>query len=316
MTTALPKIAVTGATGFIGGHLVRALEARGAHITALVRPGFSGSIGNADLVEGRLRNRDALGDLCAGADAVVHLAGLTKARTLNDFRAVNAIGAGEMANVAAESGCRLFVQGSTLAAREPQLSDYAATKRGGEDAVLANAGAMRVCIVRIPAVFGPDDPATKPFFDTMRAGWLPAPGGETGRSGKISLIFVTDLANFLAETALSADPPELVSPAGILDTRWADMADAAGDALGKPVRLLPIPPFFLHIAGAAAEVFSKLTGRPGHLNRGKVREMLHMDWSADAQVSRALTLSRAMALAFGVDADARKGQTPAGSGVG
>jgi uncharacterized protein YbjT (DUF2867 family) len=116
------KIAVTGATGFVGSHLVAALAARGWTLRLLVRrwsplPPLAGV--EAEIVWGGLDDENALRQLVAGVDAVVHAAGLIKARRPQDFTAVNRDGTARLAALAPETP---FVLLSSLAAREPELS--------------------------------------------------------------------------------------------------------------------------------------------------------------------------------------------------
>ncbi len=306
------RIAITGSTGFIGGWLLRELSRRGASLTAMVRSGYQPGAevpSGVDWVEGRLGQSDAEARLVAGADAVVHLAGLTKARSRDDFFAVNADGARSLARAAHEAGCDRFVLASSLAAKQPDLSDYAASKRAGEEAVAGVlSGRLTYTIVRIPAVFGPDDPATRPLLDIMRSGWLPAPGGAAGRDGKFSLIFVTDLARALADVIFNGISEDIYAPYGERVVTWRSLADAAGEALERPVRVIRIPTTMLKMFGAAADLGSKLTAQASVFGSGKVREMLHTDWTGDHEVAGSMKISRALRMAFGVDASALNGQ--------
>jgi nucleoside-diphosphate-sugar epimerase len=152
---------MTGATGFVGGHALRELLARGHDVRVLVRSKarladeFSGRV---KLVSGGLDDAAAIEELVTGADAVLHLAGVIKAVNRQAFMAVNADGAGRLAQAAQRAGVRRFVLVSSLAARERAISHYAASKAAGEDKVTdayAGAATGEVVILRPPAVYGP-----------------------------------------------------------------------------------------------------------------------------------------------------------------
>ena len=165
-----PKIiAITGATGFVGLHLVPHLLAQGYHVRALVRsprkiPEDWKNNKLFQMVKGDLSSD--LTQLIQDADAVIHMAGLIKARTRAEFMSVNAAGCENIAQTAQACGVAKCVYLSSMTAREPQLSDYAASKRAGEQA-FANHYTCETVIIRAPAVFGPKDEATKPIFDLM-----------------------------------------------------------------------------------------------------------------------------------------------------
>jgi hypothetical protein len=130
-------VAVTGATGFLGRHLVRALANDGWKPRVLVRRDPIHPLWRdieIEVVTGDLKTPGALDRLCQGAEVVIHVAGLIKAASLDGFNAVNRDGARAAAQAAKAAGAR-FILVSSLAAREPQLSNYAASKRAGEDAV-------------------------------------------------------------------------------------------------------------------------------------------------------------------------------------
>ena len=137
---ARPLAVLTGATGFLGGPLMRALDADGYDLRVLTRPGAAPAWDglSPDIMPGRLGDVDALERLVRGADLVVHAAGLIKARSRDAYFAINAEGAARLA--AAASRCapeaRVLLV-SSLSAREPGLSAYAASKAAGEAAVRA-----------------------------------------------------------------------------------------------------------------------------------------------------------------------------------
>ncbi len=268
-------VAVTGATGFVGPHLVSALARRGWKVRLLVRrwsplPSLPGA--DAEVVLGDLGDADALRRLVDGADAVIHAAGLIKARDPNDFMTVNAEGT---ARLSALAPAALFVLLSSLAAREPQLSPYAASKRAAEQALESRSEPWLA--VRAPAVYGPGDRETLAYFRAAARGLAPQPRGAAAR---LSLIHVEDLAEALALTVQQA--PE-ISIYEIDDGRpvgygYGDMAAAAGKALGRKVTPLPIPRAAMEAVGWLNGWRHALGGSAQILTRAKVRELFHPDW--------------------------------------
>lgn len=269
-------VAVTGATGFVGPHLVAALARHGHRVRLLIRrwspvPSLAGV--EAEIVLGDLADDAALRRLVDGADTVIHAAGLIKARAPADFMTVNRDGTARLSALAPEAH---FILLSSLAAREPQLSAYAASKRAAEQAVAERAGPWLA--VRAPAVYGPGDRETLAYFKAAARGFAPRPGGQGAR---LSLIHVEDLAEALVRT-LEAPPPASVYE--IDDGRdggygYGDMAVTAGEALGRSVRSVPIPRVAMEVIGWANGLRHALGGAAQILTRAKVRELFHPDWT-------------------------------------
>ncbi len=177
--------------------------------------------------------KPALRQLVDGADAVVHAAGLIKARTDRDFLPVNRDSAALLSALAPDAHLVLL---SSLAAREPQLSAYGASKRAGEAVVATRSGPWTV--VRAPAVYGPGDRETLAYFRAVKSGFAPQPRLPAAR---LSLIHVADLAEALALT-VERPPPNATYE--IDDGRaytYADMAGAAGEALGRRPWRIAVP---------------------------------------------------------------------------
>ncbi len=122
-------VALTGATGFVGGHLVDRLVENGLSVRILARTPEKVGRDDVDVVKGDLASPEALERLCAGADTVVHCAGRITAYSREQFDEVNVAGTVAMVAAAKAAGTRRFVHVSSLAAREPTVSDYAASKR-------------------------------------------------------------------------------------------------------------------------------------------------------------------------------------------
>lgn len=272
--------AVTGGAGFLGRPLVAALMADGWRVRALLRrdpihPAWRGLV--PEVVVGALEDDAALDRLCAGADVVVHAAGLTAARDRSAFDAVNVAGA---RRVARRAPARMLLV-SSLAAREPRLSGYAASKRGGEDAAREILGG-RLTVARPPALYGPLDPATLPLFQAAaRSPALPV----FDAAARLTLMHVHDAARQLV--ALAATPT--AATATLCDSRpqgyaWREILETAAREVGARPAIVPAPAWLLKAAALAATMFS--AGRPAIFGLGKAREMLHADWSVrlDEQV--------------------------------
>ena len=280
MPAAKLLIAVTGGTGFVGRHVIKALLESGHKVRALARTptklaGLSHD--NLDVMKGSLGSNDVA--LIEGADVVLHMAGLLKARTLAEIMAVNRDATGAIAKAASKACVKRFVLLSSQAAGQPQLSDYAASKQAGEVAV-KGAYSGNLAIIRAPAVFGPGDEATKPFFDFIAKGRLPVAGGPNWRKRKMAMIFATDLARDIASRAIEGDyDGQTVTPCSVSALTWEQFAADAGQALGISVKAAPIPLPLIKTIAVGTSVTSRLFGL-GHLTLGKLREFLYEDWSS------------------------------------
>jgi uncharacterized protein YbjT (DUF2867 family) len=270
-------VAVTGATGFLGRHLVRALAQDGWTPRVLVRRDPIHPVWrdfNVDVVAGDLRTPGALARLSEGAEVVVHVAGLIKARSLDAFNAVNRDGALAAAQAAREAGAR-FLLVSSLAAREPTLSNYAASKRAGEDAVLADS--PDTLIVRPPAIYGPGDTETLEVFKLAASSPVLPVLSPTSR---VAMIHVHDAASQLA--AYCKNPVSgLVE---LSDVRrdgytWAEIMSTAASVMGRKPSLVRLPRAGVMAAGALADAWSFASQTPTVFGLGKARELLHADWT-------------------------------------
>lgn len=273
-------IAVTGGTGFVGRHVIKALLDGGYSVRALARTPAKLSDSEHDklsICHGGLGDCDA--QLVSGAQTVLHMAGLIKARTRAEIMATNCDGAGQIAKVAQDAGVSRFVLLSSQTASQPHLSDYAASKKAGEDAV-SQAFKDALAIIRAPAVFGPGDEATKPFFDFIAKGRLPVVGGVGWQTRKMAMVYAKDLAKDIASRAMRGDyDGKTVTPCSVSALTWPNFAQSAQQALGRSVKTQPIPiPIIKTIAGATS-LTSRLFG-VGHLTLGKLREFRYEDWSS------------------------------------
>jgi nucleoside-diphosphate-sugar epimerase len=240
----------------------------------------------AEIVRGDLADEAALAALCEGADAVFHVAGVVRARSPAAFTQANAAGAQRVA-LAAKTGRVVLV--SSLTAREPQLSQYAASKRAGE-AAMAHVLAERLSIARPPAIYGPADRELLPVFQAARASpVLPV----FDPRARIAMIHVADAARQIAALG-RIDKPVVTA---LSDERsdgysWRELMEAAAGAVGRSVRFAPTPPLVVHGLGLANDIAAFLGGNP-MLTSGKARELMHPNWAlAPEERSAALPPAR------------------------
>jgi len=294
MPVAKPLIAVTGGTGFVGRHVIKALVENGYRVRALARtPAKLDDLShdNLKVLKGPLGSNDTA--LVEGADVVLHMAGLIKARNLSQIMAVNRDAAKDIARAAQTADVKRFVLLSSQTAGQLELSDYAASKQAGEIAV-KEVYSGNLAIIRAPAVFGPGDEATKPFFDFIAKGRLPVAGGPNWRKRQMAMVFVTDLAKDMASRAVTGDyDGQTVTPCSVPALTWEKFAADAGQALGISVKATPIPLPIIKTIAAATSVTSRLFGM-GHLTLGKLREFLYEDWSSEDVIQNATPFIEAL----------------------
>lgn len=278
-------IAVTGATGFIGSAIVTRLLQEGFRVNALVRscsrkkcwhhPGLS-------WVTGDLENREAMNRLLQDAEAVVHCAGIVRGLSLRDFEKVNSLPLRRIADICLRSP-RLprLLYISSLAARHPELSYYALSKKKGEEMLEAVSARMKWTVFRPPAVYGPGDREIRPIFRLMHKGLAPVIG--YGRN-RFSLLHVHDLAEavvcWLNSKPVSNSKYELHDgfPGGY---SWDDVVCMCERIFRRRILRLRVPLFMLGVAGFLNAIAASVYGRPPMLTPGKVRELAHEDWVCD-----------------------------------
>lgn len=267
------RIALTGATGFVGSTLLDLALAEGHEARALTRREQAERAG-VTWVRGDLADTAALAEMCAGADAVVHVAGVVNAPDKAGFVAGNVTGTKAVVAAAEDAGVARFVHVSSLSAREPMLSDYGRSKFGGE--VVVEQTAIPATIVRPPAIYGPRDTEMFELFRAARLGVVPLPP-----EGRASMIHVADLAALLL--ALATDGGAYAGQVYEVDDgreggwRHADMARAIGDAVGRKIVPLSMP---AALVKGAARLDRLVRGPKAKLTPDRASYMVHPDWVA------------------------------------
>lgn len=272
-------VALTGATGFVGRAVLAALGRADIAVRALARK-LPADRGGAEWIEGSLSDRSALDRLVAGAEAVVHVAGLTTARDPADFESVNVAGTLAVIEAAAHAGVPRLIAVSSLSAREPSLSAYGASKARAE--ALVRMSGLDWTIVRPPGVYGPWDVDYLEMFKLARRGVVPVP--PPGRS---SLIHAQDLAELLVALLPGGEDVSgrVFEPDDGHRGGWShrELARVIGWAVGRR-------PWVVHLTRPMLEKASRVDrlvrrGR-ARLTSDRVGYMTHPDWvvSGDAAV--------------------------------
>jgi nucleoside-diphosphate-sugar epimerase len=297
-----PLVALTGGTGFVGSHVAEALLAGGWRVRALVRrpesPGWLKGLG-VEVARGDVREAAALDPFVAGADAVVHAAGKTSARSEAEYFASNTAGTANVVAAAvgsAPAAHLVFI--SSQAAGGPSrdglpvcvsapgrpVSSYGRSKLEGENEV-RKATRLAYTILRPSAVYGPRETAIRDLFVAASRGVVPVLAG--GRQ-KVQVVYVRDLARAVLaalrrggrqETFYAAHPE-------VLDYRR--IAEALAKLPRRRPVLVPVPGSLIRAAGWAIGAASLLGSGAPVFNGEKATELLQPAWLCsvgDAQVA-------------------------------
>ncbi|WP_210324315.1 NAD-dependent epimerase/dehydratase family protein [Aestuariivirga litoralis] len=276
------RVALTGGTGFSGAFILPQLLAAGYDVTALARRPEALAGKCSKVIAGDFSRDDVLARLVAGADVVLHVGGATHAPSRQGFFDVNLAGTQRLYDAARKAGVTRFVYVSSLAAREPQLSAYGASKNAAEQFLLPlDSKECSVLILRPPAIYGPGDKATLPLFKLLQSPVAFMPGKKGSR---FSLLYVTDFARIICDAVESKAHGlyELDDQAQGYD--WQQLADANRALTGRPSRLVHLPHGVVHMAAGLAETAARFSGKTSTMNRQKIREIYHDDWVARSNI--------------------------------
>jgi len=290
---------VTGASGFIGSHLAEHLAQRGYTVRVLLRKTSSTAWLESlqlEKVYGDVFQEDRLAEAVQGAQYVFHSAGLTKAKTPEEYFGANTQGTANLLHAALRHapGLRRFVLVSSQTASGPSptatpitedhppqpITTYGRSKLEAEQECLKLADRLPVTIVRPPAVYGPRDKDIFEFFRTFSRGLQPM----VGFSEKyVSLIHVLDLVRGIAMAA------ECEGARGrtyfLSSTRaygWKEVGEVTRRAMGRRALRLRIPEPGVYAIASIAHFASLFSPRPALINLEKARDMVQNYWTCDS----------------------------------
>lgn len=262
---------MTGATGFVGAEVLEQALGEGLRVNALTRRAQPPRA-KLKWVPGALEDAAALDTLVRDADAVVHIAGVVNAPDRDGFEAGNARGTVAVIDAMRRRGIRRLVHVSSLAAREPGLSDYGWSKELAEKYVKASG--LDWTIVRPPAIYGPGDREMLDMFRMAKRGFVMLPPG-----GRMSVIHVSDLARLLLALAMEREN-SLTRTYEVddgVEQGWdqKDFGAAVGRAVGRPVKVMASPQWALSMV---ARMDRMVRGRKAKLTPDRVEYLCHPDW--------------------------------------
>ncbi|WP_327751912.1 NAD(P)-dependent oxidoreductase [Sphingobium sp. SJ10-10] len=266
------RIAMTGATGFVGAETLNQALAAGHHVSAITRRAQPPRA-HLKWVPGALEDRAALNTLVRDADVVIHIAGVVNAPDREGFEIGNARGTMAVVDAMRQRGVKRLIHVSSLSAREPGLSDYGWSKELAERHVKASG--LDWTIIRPPAIYGPGDREMLELFRMARRGIMLMPPG-----GRLSVIEVSDLARLFLTLAVEKDMKSLTHVYEVDDGTpggWDHMefAQAIAHAVGRSVRTFATPEWML---GMGARLDRMVRGRNAKLTLDRVRYFCHPDW--------------------------------------
>lgn len=320
------KIFVTGASGFLGRHLLPALLSQGASITCLIRSKQAALSLPAQVapVEGDCGDAEAVKAAVKDQDIVIHLAGFLFGNDWRDYIKANSLYARNLAHAcAAEPGLERVVYISSLAAAGPAgrlpgkneaespapVSAYGWSKLIAEE-ILGRALGEKLVILRPPIIYGSGDKGLLPLFKSCRYGLGLSPGW---RRFPVSIIHADDVV----QAILKSLGPQANGVYHLSDGHAYDM-DQICQAMGKAqnrakVRMLHPPLKFMGLtaalSGAAYNIWSGICGltgmnqpRPPAWNKDKYLEAIQEGWLADnSRAVKELDFKPALGLEAGMN---------------
>lgn len=299
------RVLVTGGSGFLGSHVTEQLKSAGHDVVCLVRASsnttFLETLG-VSLAEGAVDDAPSLDAAVKGVDAVVHCAGLVKAKTREDFDRVHVGGTKSLieACLAKAPKLRRFVHVSTAAvmgpgaAGEKLTSDsptnpqtmYAKSKLAGEEAALAFKNALPITILRPPAIYGPRDNEILQFFQMVRRTHLAIRLGDSMKA--LSMVYGPDVADACIK-AIDADVPS-GSIYFVDDGRayaFEDMARSIAAGYGfELLGTVKLPAPLIRVAAKFSDAYAKATDKAVMFSTDKLGELFMEHFVVDASSAR------------------------------
>ena len=292
-------VTLTGASGFVGRHVLRALLDANYSIRCLTRRPGVDLPSAVEVLRCDLTDPAAVAEATNGSAAVIYLAGTVRGREPADFTPANVTGLANIAQaLAARDAATPLLLVSSLAASAPELSHYAASKAAGEQA-LRESGYSHWSILRPPAIYGSGDKELRSTFATIRKGLVPRVGPIEQR---LPFIEVRDVATavlaWLSHTEACRQQTYAIDDGTPGGYDWNAIAAAMAPKWHLTV---PVPSPLLRMLGYVNLALAKVLGYAPMLTPGKAQELTHVGWSCNNQAfANATGWQPTLALSAGV----------------
>jgi dihydroflavonol-4-reductase len=290
------RILITGATGFIGSHLAELLHHKGYTLRCLVRKSSNLQWIHhlpIEYVYGDLFDDDAIRKAVTGVEYIYHLAGITKAKTKEEYFRGNHLATKNILRITLEANPSLkrFVHVSSQAAVGPSepntpidertpfhpLTTYGISKMEAEKECLQRMKQLPITITRPPAVYGQRDKDVFEFFNTMNKGIQPMIG--FGRK-YVSLVHVKDLVEGIV---LSGEHPKSVGETYFISSErfydWEEVGNVTASIMKKGRVRVKIPIWGIYFISLFAEFGALFSKKPALLNLEKVKDIVQDAWT-------------------------------------
>ncbi|TAK66250.1 MAG: NAD-dependent epimerase/dehydratase family protein, partial [Bacteroidetes bacterium] len=248
-----------------------------------------------EYIHGDLFDEQTLEHCVANVDYIYHLAGITKAKTKEEYYRGNHLATKNLLNAALKHnpGVQRFIHVSSQAAVGPSprdksidettpfhpLTTYGISKMEAEKECLKMMDKLPITITRPPAVYGPRDKDVFEFFNTMNKGLQPMIGFH---EKYVSLVHVRSLVEGII---LAGEHPRSAGQTYFISSEryygWKEIGDITARIMQKKALRVKIPHWAVFVIGTFAELFSRFSPKPALLNLEKVKDIIQEAWTCD-----------------------------------